>query len=234
MIPSVKIRWYGRGVFAWLPAVLVVLGLAGVRSSEAGVSLRLLDSGAGPGGIGSFDIVVENTGTTAADSFFVASFNLQFSIDASSPIQFVGVNTSTDGRTAPYIFGSLQLDPFTRDTFPTQSLTVGDTLLTYPPGYIEVHAGEVFGLSHVLYQIDASAPLRSSYPVHLDQINKAGGSELFDFFSNVILIDAAIDGQISVVPEPASVVLACLVSSLGLALGYRRRRESALTLGDRS
>jgi len=63
MIPSVKIRSYGRGVFAWLPAVLLVLGLAGVPSSLAGVSVRLLDSVAGGGEIGSFDIIVENTGT---------------------------------------------------------------------------------------------------------------------------------------------------------------------------
>src|SRR5262249_38129783 len=58
---------------------------------------------------------------------------------------------------APYLFGTLQLPPFSFDTFPTQVFSASDLDLT-PPGFVTLNPGDVFGLAHVSYTVAPGAP----------------------------------------------------------------------------
>ena len=104
-------------------------------------------------------------------------------------------------------------------------MTVGDTSLT-DPWYTEVHAGEILGLAHIMYSLSPGAPLKGSFPVSLNLLNQGGGTELVDLGGNIISIDSGINGQINVVPEPSSMVLAGLVCGAGGCLAYRRSRQA--------
>ena len=74
-------------------------------------------------------------------------------INGSSGVQFTDVTTSTVVQ--PYLFGTLQLPPFSFDNFPTQDFSAGDSNLV-PPGFITLHTGDMFGLVHVDYAVDSS------------------------------------------------------------------------------
>src|SRR5262249_19734135 len=127
---------------------------------------------------------------------------------AGSGASFTGVTVDTVG--APYLFGTLQLPPFSFDTFPTQDFSATDVDLT-APGFITSNPSDVFGLAHVTYQAAAAAP-GADVTVSL----VSAGTSLAD--PNADGIPAILEaGSISIagaIPEPSSLVLLGLGASL--------------------
>src|SRR5262249_36905023 len=128
--------------FSNLAAALAILALLapGARPARAEMVIQVADSSSAPGGTGSFDVTLQNTGGT----FQIAGFSVELSVPAGSGASFTGVTVDTVA--APYLFGTLQLPPFSFDTFPTQDFSATDVDLT-APGFITSNPSDVFGLA---------------------------------------------------------------------------------------
>jgi PEP-CTERM motif len=185
-------------------AVLAVLAPGAARPARADMVIQVADSSSAPGGTGSFDVTLQNTGGT----FQIAGFSVELSVPAGSGVSFTGVTVDTVA--APYLFVTLQSPPFTFDTFPTQDFSATDFDLT-TPGFITSNPDDHFGLAHVTYQVAFGAP-GGDVTVSL----VPAGTSLSD--PNADGIPATLEGgSISIagaIPEPSSLVLLGLGASL--------------------
>jgi PEP-CTERM motif len=183
----------------------------------AGLVLTVESSTTPVGGVGSFDVLLSNTGAT---SFQVAFFSVELSVPTASGVKFTAANTST--TMASYIFGTLQSPPFSFDNFPNTSFTVSDSPQS-APGFVTLTAGEVVGLEHVTYSVAAGTPT-GPIIVSIDDIG--GGTALSDL-SGALVPFTPTNGTITVtlasVPEPSSLVLLA-TALIGTTTVVRARR----------
>jgi hypothetical protein len=91
-----------------IPSALaaMLLGLS-QGPAEAGLVLQVQDTVASAQGLGSFDVVLVNTGGT----FQVSAFTVELSVASNSGVKSSGVTAGP--TTAPYLFGTLQAPPLT-------------------------------------------------------------------------------------------------------------------------
>jgi PEP-CTERM motif len=201
-----------------LAAIVSVVAAAPAR---ADLIMQVADSVAAPGGTGSFNVVLIDTGGT----FSVAGFSVELSVPAASDVLFTSVDALTG--IPPYIFGSLQSVPFSFDTFPTNHFVASDALLT-APGFVTLNPGDVFGLAHVNYSVAPTAVAGSSVTVSLDNI--LAGTSLSDVAGAPIPFTTQ-NGTIRIagVPEPSTLVLGALGGTVLLVSSRRRRAKTAPT-----
>jgi PEP-CTERM motif len=199
-------------------AALTSFGPFDTRPARAGLIIQALNSTAAPGGTGAFDVIIIDNG----GSFNVAGFSVELSVPAGSVISFSDVTTDT--LAATYLFGTLQSQPFTFDTFPNQDFSAGDFTAT-APGFVTLMDGDEFGLAHVTYAVDSGAP---AGPVALSLVPT--GTSLSDENGDGVSFTTS-NGTITVsgptVPEPSSLVLAGLGAAL-LVLFHRLSRRAVL------
>lgn len=145
------------------------------------------------------EITMQNTGPSPLT---VGAFAFQI-FTSSTDITFT--STTIDSTPATYIFsGDSLFGPTISLLSPGQSMDGSDVAFS---GSANVGAGAIVGLGHVLFDVAASGTFG---PVAVTLVK--GSSNLSDENENLIPVDTLIDGQISMVPEPASaVLLACAV-----------------------
>jgi hypothetical protein len=190
-------------------AALALFAPVATRPARAGLIVQALNSTAQPGGSGAFDVVVNDT----AGTFQVAGFSIELSLPGASGVSFSGVTTAT--LAATYLFGTLQLPPFTFNTFPNQGFSAGDLDVT-PPGFVTLNPGDIFGLAHVTYSVSSGT---SAGPVTVSLV--AAGTSMSDNNGGPVSVTTS-NGTITIraqaVPEPSSLVLAGLAAALLAAI----------------
>ena len=147
------------------------------------------------GTFGNFDVTLQNTGGSAVGiggfSFAITSTN--------AGITFTAVSTST---LLAYIFAGHS------DFGPDISIGTGTTLSASDspdtlPTPINVAAGATVGLGHVTFSIASSVPL-GSFAI---QILAFPSTSLSDALGNNIVINTLTNGNITVTPEPGTMLL---------------------------
>src|SRR4051794_4890619 len=94
--PASRARLAATGAIA----VFAALALSSVPTpARADLIVQVENSSAAPGGTGSFDVVLSDTGGT----FAISGFQVELSVPGASGVQFSAVDAST--TTAPYLFG---------------------------------------------------------------------------------------------------------------------------------
>jgi hypothetical protein len=199
-----------RGIVKLL-GTLVVLAAVGMPC-RADLVISAPNFGALSGSSGTFDILLSDNG----GSFNLSGFSLELSVSPPPGVSFTAVDTTT---ATPYIFGALQVPPFSFDIFPNTQFTASDSDFT-APFFVTVNPGDVYGLAHVSYSVDPGA---AEGPRSLAFQDLGGGTSLSDDIGNPIAFDVA-NGSANVVPEPASVTLVGIGAASVLLLRRRRAR----------
>ena len=194
-------------------AATVVLGFltgwVAPSTCTAGLIIEALNVTTSPGQTGSFDVVIINTDST--NSYDIASDVVQIDLVGLTHVKFTDATINT---ALPHIYvyqssGTLVPPPTPLWTTLTDtSVTISDSEFAYPPGYRVVAPGASFGLAHVTFSVDSSAP----FQVGTISINKANTSLADGSFPSPVLYPFSTqDGTFtiaaaSVVPEPSSMV----------------------------
>jgi hypothetical protein len=120
-----------RQFAARLAATIAALMLGGVAApARADLIPTALDSTASPGGSGTFDVILKNTGAFAVD---IGGFQVELSVPSTSGVEFTDANRMTTDR---YIFasapgpGPLNADP--GNPFPNTDFIAQDTYFAPP------------------------------------------------------------------------------------------------------
>ena len=182
-----------------LALAMLWLGVSPTRA-VAGLVLTVEPSSAPVGGVGSFDVLLSDTG----GSYQISAFSVELSVAMASGIEFTAANTNT--TMASYIFGTLQSPPFYFNSFPIQDFTVSDASFT-PPYYVTLTTNQVVGLEHVTYSV---APGTALGPVTVTLADIGVGTSLSDANGGNVTFtpnNGAITVTPSGVPEPSSLVL---------------------------
>jgi hypothetical protein len=191
-----------RRFFACISALAIALLWLGVAPTRAvaGLVLTVEPSSAAVGGVGSFDVLLSDTG----GSYQIGSFSVELAVATNSGVEFTAANTNT--TMATYIFGTLQSPPFYFNTFPIQDFTVSDSSFT-PPYYASLTTGQTVGLEHVTYSVAAGT---APGPVTITLADIGVGTSLSDAIGDNVTFTPS-NGTITVtpssVPEPCSLVL---------------------------
>jgi hypothetical protein len=179
-----------------------------------------------PGMKGQFDVDLVNNSASAVT---VAAFGVDVLLTDTTFVTFTAIDNAT---TAPYIFsitGSFD-GGFTSQILPME-VTGTDVALT--AGQV-VNPGDTWGLAHISYLVDPSAPLGTVVPMVLEQFPQnfaSGGTSLSDpTGAGIPFAGLGSNGTITVgqaIPEPASVVLLGISGVIFLAAGrgIARRRS---------
>ncbi len=195
------------------------LGMTPTRA-HAGLVLTVEPSTATAGGMGSFDVVLSDTGMT---SYQVAAFSVELSVASNSGVKFTAADTNT--TVASYIFGTLQSSSFTFNTFPNTDFIVSDSPQT-GPGFVTLNPGDMVGLEHVSYSVAAGTPIG---PINVMVMDIGGGTSLSDLNGDLVPFTPT-NGTITVataIPEPSSLALCGIAGVAGLILARVRRKASA-------
>ena len=203
------------------PAFLFVLALAAVLGptpARAGLVLQVGNSSPGVGGIGTFDVVLRDTGGT----FAVGGFSVELRVAPGSGVNF----TAVDGKTvaAPYLFGTVQMPPLSLDGLPTKDLSVLDSDAA-PPGFITLNPGDVYGMEHVTYLVAPGTP-PGAITVSIVGLTGPAPTTQVDDVAGLPFAFTATNGTISVtaaVPEPCSLWLSS-TALIGISLIVRSRK----------
>ena len=188
--------------------------------ARADLIITVLDSSAAPGGTGTFDITLTNTGAVDIN---IGTFSVEPTLSPTSGVHFTDVTTAT---TLPYIFAASSSvtasSPFSYDLFPNTDFTASDSSFS-TLGYETIAAGATLGLAHVLYSVDAGTPLGTA-PVRLNLT----GTALDDGAGNFLTF-TPVNGTITIalraVPEPSTVLL----MGIGGGLLFLRRKGTSIT-----
>jgi hypothetical protein len=206
-------------------AATMTIGHAASCRAE-GLIIETPNLTATPGSTGSFDVLLVNPAD--GTSHDVAADSLGLSLLGPLSVTFTGV--SIDTVTAPYIYVTSATTqgagPLSTDTFPNTQFMASDSEFA-APGFRTVTPGETFGLAHVSYAVSPTSP---------------GGTDTIAFGSpatslsdiNGLAIPFSISNgsiTVAVVPEPPSLVLGALATTVLLGVGWIRHRW---TLGLRS
>jgi len=197
--------------------VLAVLALAvsagWAAPGRADLIVEVPNIQASAGSSGSFDVLLTNTGP---DSPQVASYNVELSLTGPPGVQFTG---ATIGTVTPYIFQVSGGPPLSFDPFPNTDFTASDSEFA-SPFFDTIAPGETVGLVHVLFSVDANAPLGGGT---IDVV--AAGTQFSDSDFGVFA-SSALAGTFTVVPEPSTFLL---FGFAGIALaGWRLWRRSPI------
>jgi len=196
---------------------LAFLSLASIAPSIANADLVVGASATswtvGAGGIGTFDIIVTNTGLSDVS---VEAWNTSM-ISQDPFLQF----TDADGNTSDsYIFGSVQFAPLApAGTLPGTTLSVSDINASD----VTLTPGSTFGLAHVTFTVSASATPGLFIPILFGSDTSFANSGGSVSFTDPVGIGPSVTVGPQVVPEPSSMVLAGLVTGCGAWLANRRR-----------
>jgi hypothetical protein len=144
-------------------------------------------------------------------------------------ITFVTFTAIDNGTTHPYIFSGGSTG-FVPQLLPNEAAGTD----TGTPGQM-VNPGDVFGLAHVTYLVDPSAPLGTVVNVMLEatsmNFSPPAGTYLRDANDNQIPGVVLVDGTITIgnpIPEPASVTLLGIAGVIAMAgTRFARRRVRA-------
>jgi PEP-CTERM motif len=208
------LRLFGGVKFGVIAAMALLIPVVGARGSAVPLLFSAPTLSAAPGSSGSFDLLV-----TANSNVDLAGESVELGISGSG-VEF----TATDANTAlPYVFTpSFDLDNgFTLDAsgiaYPKSDFIVSD-VSDASTGFVALTPGEVLGLVHVSYSVDAGATLG---PRSLTIEDLGGGTSTSDIDGNAIPF-TVINGTLTVgaVPEPGSVALLALG---GISVLARRR-----------
>jgi hypothetical protein len=190
----------------WTPALalLAATSLALAASpAQAGLVFEVLNSTAKSGGLGSFDVVLLDTGGT----YQVSGFSIEPVVSAGSGVKFT--SATPNPIAAAYLFGTYQSapSPFATDPnnpnspaqFPLTDFVASDADFT-APYFVTLNTGNEYGLAHVTYSVAQGTPT-GSITVSL----ASSGTSLSDINGDPITFTTS-NGIIGVVPEPASIV----------------------------
>jgi hypothetical protein len=193
-----------------------ILGMAGFGIPSYGdLVLEAPSVSAAPGSSGSFDLLIEDTDAAGSPAYHVAGISSELAISGSG-VTFTGVTT---GTATPNVFAGHSFSddygsPLSYSSFPTNDFIYGD-VDDLP--YQAVSPGDVFGILHVSYSVDAGA---AAGPLDLTIEGVTDGTtDVSDEVGNAVPFTVQ-NGVFTVaVPEPAAGLLALL----GLPLLARRR-----------
>jgi len=190
--------------------------LGSATSARADLILSAQSVQAKVGTSGAFDVSLTNTGP---NSVTVGGFSFRVSVN-NPGITLTQINTST---AIPYIFAGQSLSgPIitTPGNLPGQSMSASDARLT---GGTLLAPGATLGLGHVLFNLSSGLP-PGVYPVTITPPGFGSLTSLSDPNGNPLPLGTAINGTITAVPEPASLLL--LVAATGFVVVSRRRRSA--------
>jgi hypothetical protein len=212
-------------------AVVVTLTTAAVPA-RAGLTLSLVPSvtAISPGGTGTFEAILTNTGQDDVD---IATFNYQLQIADSAPVSFVGVSDATSIE--PYIFGAngFGIGGVLGNDGGFNTLTVSDFLNSFvpPDAPVVLAAGGKASLGLVTVSVDPSA---TSQDVPVLVNNDLDFTFVASTNTGVIVpiaIDSVENGMISIngsaVPEPSTLVMG-LTGLFALTAVLRRKRRRGI------
>ena len=189
----------------------VILLTLGAARAEADLVLLSPTVDALPGTTGTFDILLENTGSSS-----VSIGGFSFGISTTDP-SILFTNATINTVSGPYIFGIDSLFG------PNIALTTGTSLTANDNpasvGSYAVAAGATVGLGNVSYSIANASPYGqfdiTLSPFPTSALADAGGAN--------IPITTLTNGSFEVTPEPSSK----LQTLVGLLAGLRLRKTSA-------
>jgi hypothetical protein len=228
-----------RGAYRrWLPAVFALLASAGWPTpTRADLVISAPNLSASPGDVAdTFDLVLTDTDPAGTAAYHIQSFSIVLSLQGAAGVGFTDVTTAT-GPMSPYIFSpsfddqnGLMLSDITPGTI-TLSFTAGDSQGGTTAAYQTVGPGQIFGLAHVTFAVDATAAT-GARALHFDPT----GTNLSDENGNLITmsltpsqdgsITVATGGGTVVTPEPSTLVTA--LTGVGAVLIAFLRRRSAI------
>ena len=196
---------------------LAIAALAAPSPCDAGLVLKPENVVTGRGSLGSFDIVLANTGSTA---FNVSADTIEVTLTDLTGVHFTGATIATK---PPYIY---QLSgttippgsPLSFDSFPNSIFTASDSEFGFL-GFREIDPGAVFGLVHVTFSVDGSAPFEAGQI----SIVSSGSSLSDDLFNSISFTTQT--GSFTVVPEPTSIIL-LLMGCISIIVVDSRRKTS--------
>ena len=203
---------------------LLALALASSRPSlcRADLVIEAPTLSAAPGDSGSFDVLITNTNAPGGASYNVSLFTLDFAVTGPAGVTLTSASIST---VTPYVFvmpgvNEPGADPFVTSSTST-SFLASDSEFNPPDFFRAINPGDVFGLAHVFYSVDGTAPLGDRI-LHIGAMTQVADANLQS------LPFTPVDGTLSVrlrgVPEPSAMALVCLGGITILAV--RRRRPS--------
>lgn len=199
-----------RMIMAALAAALILVDAA--APARAGLVVSVLNARAAPGGSGSFDVTIENTGPEPIP--FVA-FQFELSVEPTSGVHFTDATRDTK---ATYVFAAAPGPfPFSYDNFPNVDLSTWDVYNSSSPENPMLGVGETFGLEHVAFSVDPGAPFESVGVSILpyDYGTGDGTLLLFNDSGRFSLDYTAVNGTIRVaLPEPSTLLLAVIGGGL--------------------
>lgn len=175
-----------------------------------------------PGSSGSFDVLLIDTDPSGSPGYNVAGDSLELTLSGSAGFSFTNVTINTS---VPYIYSvSATTLPGSNPlnfgiTFPNTDFAVADSDGA-SPFFQTVNPGDVFGLANVSYAVDSTAS--GTDTIMIASLNV--GTSLSDINGNLILF-TAVNGSISTIPEPTTLIPAATAILIGLGLISRRRRR---------
>jgi hypothetical protein len=210
----------GRRLAGVLVVILVMSVGPAVSCRAAGLVIQAPNLAVAPGSSGSFDVLLIDTDPSGSPAYNVSGDSLELTLAGSAGVSFMDVTINT---AAPYIYtvsatslpGS---DPLNFGiSFPSTSFTVSDSD-GGSPFFQTVNPGDTFGLATVSYTV---SPTFSG----TDTISSLGlGTSLSDINGNPIPF-TSMDGSISTIPEPSTLITAATAVLIGLGVVWRRRRR---------
>ncbi len=218
---------------AIVAAILLLTRPASVSADQLTLSIDPSSQTVAAGGTGSFTVELSNASTNTS-SFTVGGFQLELSLPSASGITF----TSANYPTSNYLFngnsfGITNSLSLASSSFPSTVVTMNDfaaTLSTAPT----LAPGDSFALAVVNFSVSAAATSGTYAISNIDiSSDPTSGTQFTDNTSNANPIAYSYAGGSikvqgnAVVPEPASIVLACLGCAGGLGIVRRSRRRNA-------